>query len=92
MKIKMKKCIGCGQLLSNSAKKCFKCNSVDLAKGTISDGNSDIPTVASGNERNYQCSVCKCPVRLMGKRLTVECQNCGALLILDENTIELNEF
>lgn len=92
MKIKMKKCNSCGQLLSNSAKKCFNCNSVDLAKGTISDGNSDIPKVTKNNVKNYQCPVCKWPVGLVGQRLTVECQNCGALLIKDENSVELNEF
>ena len=90
----MKQCNSCGQLLSNSAKKCFKCGSIDLARGTVSDGNPDIPkkeyngVYGAGNV--HQCPVCKFPVTINGQ--TVECPTCGEYLYFDDITRELNSF
>jgi rRNA maturation endonuclease Nob1 len=77
MKVKMKRCMNCKTLLSNSAKVCIKCGSRELEKGVYSNE----PTTMMTNQVNNPVkAVMYCPT--CGAGITTktgygECSFCG---------------
>lgn len=79
MKVKMKKCLNCNTLLSNSAKVCTKCGSKTLEKGVYTDEYNQ-GVIYNKNLKNSNPNVINCPTCGAGITLTFgygECSFCG---------------
>lgn len=78
LKVKMKRCINCKTLLSNSSKACTKCGSYELENGIFADeSNNSIIFNKHLNEPKtvIQCPICCAPVTI--KLFIGECHFCG---------------
>jgi hypothetical protein len=86
MKVKMKRCVSCKTLLSNSAKACFKCNSKELEKGVYSDESMNKVSALSRGPSST-CPTCCGPVSLKVRSDTcmVECRICGEYIMVNKN-------
>ena len=80
MKVKMKRCINCNTLLSNSSKVCSKCGSKEIEKGSYTD-ESDKELNKPNNY--FQCPTCSAPVTI--KNGHGECYLCGDEILVYNN-------
>lgn len=88
MKTKMKKCLNCKTLLSNSSKVCTKCGSKELEKGLYTDesNKSIIYNKYSDESRNeVMCPICSAWVTI--KKGHGECCFCGEEISIINNII-----
>lgn len=85
MKIKMKSCINCKSLLSNSSTSCTKCGRKDLEKGFYTDGshqsllfNKQKSLIISKQSEgvHLNCPTCGADVYIKNRIGSVECSVC----------------
>ncbi|MEH6993725.1 hypothetical protein V7075_13585 [Neobacillus drentensis] len=76
MKVKMKKCVNCKTLLSNSSKLCTKCGSKDLEKGIYTDESNNSIIY---NKHLPKIEIRRCPTCGAGVTMKYggECSFCG---------------
>lgn len=91
MKIKMKRCLNCKTLVSNSSKQCTKCGCKQLERGSYTDESNK--SILTNNQSNKSISQILCPT--CSAWVTInnrcgECCFCGdeiSVIINDDNTI-----
>lgn len=81
MPIKMKQCDDCNSLCSNSASKCHKCGSRNLAKGSFTtkqeaQRKQQLETTKYSQREVIQCSICYSPIPIRnGQGYCVKCDD-----------------
>jgi len=81
MKVKMKRCVDCQTLCSNTSKVCIKCQGRELEKGLYSD-EPRFPRITHEQIMSVQCPTCVAPIPI-GNSPTgySECLFCGELVL-----------
>lgn len=87
MKVKMKRCINCKTLFSNSSKSCTKCGSKELEKGFYTD-ESNKSVIYNKHLHEVKNDICICPTcgtPIIFKDGQGECIECEEKIITISN-------